>query len=155
MMCQGAYVGVVQLAEEFDFVLELLEFGVLHLGLIESLDGHIDAAPEPSAERSGFMLALPYGGMSRQLARARIKPVDFGKVASGQRLHDLEVVVVDAPVVRQPGTIKTRENSSNSTSTEYVAAADRAEVSGEGVYVSSGRVDELLPNLVPAYPASA
>jgi hypothetical protein len=72
MMCQGAYVGVVQLAEEFDFVLELFEFGVLHLGLIESLDGHIDAAPEPSAERSGFMLALPYGDMSRQLARARV-----------------------------------------------------------------------------------
>ncbi len=44
---------MVQLAEEFDFVLELFEFGVLHLGLVEGLDGHIDAAPEPSAERSG------------------------------------------------------------------------------------------------------
>ncbi len=86
--------------------------------------------------------------------------MDFGKVASGQRLHDLEVVVVDAPVVRQPdchNQSKTRENSGNSTSTDYVAAADSAEVSGWGeeVYVSSGRVDELLPNLVPAYPASS
>ena len=92
-------------------------------------------------------------------ALAWIKPVDFGKVASGQRLHDLEVVVIDAPVVRQPGhnQSKTRQNSGNSTSTDYVAAADRAEVSGWGeeVYVSSGRVDELLPNLVPAYPASS
>jgi hypothetical protein len=46
-------------------------------------------------------------------ALAWIKPVDFGKVASGQRLHDLEVVVVDAPVVRQPGhnQAKTRETA--------------------------------------------
>jgi hypothetical protein len=60
--------------------------------------------------------------------------VDFGKVASGQRLHDLEVVVVDAPVVRQPGhnQSKTRENSASPTSTDYVAAADRAEVGWEG-----------------------
>jgi hypothetical protein len=36
---------MVQLSEQFHFVLELLELGALHLGLVEGLDRHVDPTP--------------------------------------------------------------------------------------------------------------